>query len=469
VIEGLLAHRDYKPTPLRWLQMVPSHWRIERGKNIFGESTLPVRDGDGVVTCFRDGQVTLRTNRRTTGFTNAILEGGYQGVRKGQLVIHAMDAFAGAVGVSDSDGKCTPEYAVCDPVTDANPQYFAFLLREIARRNYILIECPAVRERAPRFRYVSFGNMAFPVPPPDEQAAIVKFLDHADRRIRRYIRAKQKLIKLLEEQKQAIIHQAVTRGLNPNVKLKPSGVLWLGDVPEHWEMMRAKQVCAAIIDCKNRTPSQVEGGEYWVVRTTCIKKSFFEREGGYPTDREQFEVWTQRGAPRQGDVFFTREAPAGEACMVPGSGDLCMGQRMMYFRPNPDLLDGEFLLLTIYGPVVRRYIEINCSGSTVGHLRLGQVYSLPLLWCSVDEQKQIVAHVKGQTQGIELAQARAASEVDLLREYRTRLISDVVTGKLDVRQAAASLPDEMSEEEPVEEAEEELDEDAEEAGEEGDE
>ena len=97
-------------------------------------------------------------------------------------------------------------------------------------------------------------------PPLVEQAAIVRFLDHADRRIRRYIRAKQKLIKLLEEQKQAIIHRAVTRGLDPNVRLKPSGVEWLGDVPEHWEVRRAMCHCSAIVDCKNRTSVDVECG-----------------------------------------------------------------------------------------------------------------------------------------------------------------------------------------------------------------
>jgi type I restriction enzyme S subunit len=202
----------------------------------------PTREGDGVVTCFRDGVVTLRKNRRLRGFTEAISEFGYQGIRRGDLVIHAMDAFAGAVGVSDSDGKGTPVYIVCQPKPGINAYYYAFIVREMARSQWILANARGIRERSTDFRYDVFGRQRVPLPPPDEQATIVRFLNHADSLVRRYIRAKQKLIKLLEEQKQAIIHHAVTRGLDPNVRTKPSGIPWLGDVPEHWEVKRLKWV-----------------------------------------------------------------------------------------------------------------------------------------------------------------------------------------------------------------------------------
>jgi type I restriction enzyme S subunit len=116
---------------------------------------------------------------------------------------------------------------------------------------------------------------------------------------------------------------------------------------------------------------------------------------------------------------------------------------MMYFRPDPQVLCSEFLLNSIYGLVVRKYIEIEANGSTVGHLRLGQVTSLPLLWCPLAEQKRIVAHISEESQPIGRAISRLTREIDLLREYRTRRVADVVTGKLDVREAASRLPDEV--------------------------
>jgi type I restriction enzyme S subunit len=353
-----------------------------------------------------------------------------------------MDAFAGAVGVSDSDGKGTPVYSVCQPRSDANPKYYAHTIREMARAQWILALAKGIRERSTDFRYETFANQRVPLPPPDEQAAIVRFLDHANRKIDGFIRAKRKLIALLNEQKQAIIHRAVTRGLDPNAKLKPSGIPWLGDIPEHWELMRAKQVCSRIIDCKNRTPDLVPGGEFTVVRTTNIRHGKFNLTGSYPTSRRFYEIWTERGAPKVGDVFFTREAPVGEACLVPDLKNLCMGQRMMYFRPNPDVLDSEFMLHSIYGPIVRNYIEHAANGSTVGHLRLGQVNALPLLWCPLDEQKVIVRHIKKESEPLTTAIARTEREIALMQEYRTRLTADIVTGKLDVREAAAKLPKE---------------------------
>lgn len=296
----------------------------------------------------------------------------------------------------------------------------------------------------------------------------MRFLDWANGRLERAIRAKRKIIALLNEQKQAIIHRAVTRGLDPSVPLKDSGVPWLGEIPEHWEVRRAKQLCLSIVDCKNRTPELVEGGEFSVVRTTNIRNGTFNPKGSYSTNRHNFELWTQRGAPKLGDVFFTREAPVGEACLVPDRMELCMGQRMMYFRPNPDVLDAGFMLNSIYGPVVRKYIEIQVNGSTVGHLRLGQVSALPLLWCPVAEQKAIVAHIDKLNAPMATAIAGLEQEITFLSEYRTRLIADVVTGKLDVRKAASRLPeaieplhagdpdDEIEEIEPGEEEDPEL-------------
>lgn len=441
MIEELKGYGSYQPSPIAWAPRLPAHWRVRRAKTLFERVKRPVDPGAEVVTCFRDGTVTLRKKRRLTGYTEAIFELGYQGIRRGDLVIHAMDAFAGAVGVSDSDGKASPVYVACVPRDESLPSYYALIVRQMALSQWILALAKGIRERSTDFRFDVFGTQIVPVPPLEEQAAIVRFIDHANRRIDQFIRSKKKLIALLNEQKQAIIHRAVTRGLDPNVKLKDTGVPWLGEIPAHWELRRAKQLCSSIVDCKNRTPDRVDGGQYTVVRTTNIRGGEFSFRGSYPTDEANFVEWTQRGAPRVGDVFFTREAPAGEACLVPDTTSLCMGQRMMYFRPDARILDPKFLVFSIYGPVGRTYIEHAVNGSTVGHLRLGQVSAFPLLWCPLSEQKNIVRHIEEATSPQTVAIRQAEKEVALAREYRTRLVSDVATGQLDVRTAAAELPD----------------------------
>ena len=236
-----------KESGIKWLGEVPEHWELKRGKNLFSKVERPVCKSDEVVTCFRDGVVTLRKNRRTRGFTESLKEIGYQGIRRGDLVIHAMDAFAGATGVSDSDGKGTPVYAVCEAKPFTSPHYHALVIREMARSHWLLALATGIRERSTDFRFATYANQRVPQPPLQEQASIVRYLDHVDRKVRRLVRAKRKIIALLNEQKQAIIHRAVIRGLDPDAPLKDSGVKWLGQVPNHWHRFRQKHLLILLI------------------------------------------------------------------------------------------------------------------------------------------------------------------------------------------------------------------------------
>lgn len=235
-------YENYKASGIQWVQQIPSHWDVERAKWIYRRMERPVRPEDDVVTAFRDGQVTLRTNRRTEGFTNAIQEHGYQGIRKGDLVIHAMDAFAGAIGVSESDGKATPVYAACIPggEYDVNSHYYAYLLRYMAHSGYIQSLSKGIRERSTDFRFTEFRELPLPIPSRAEQDRIVIFLNQKTAEIDAAITKKERLIELLQEQKRILINQAVTRGLNTNVRMRDSEVKWIKAIPAHWSVKRGK-------------------------------------------------------------------------------------------------------------------------------------------------------------------------------------------------------------------------------------
>lgn len=175
-----------------WISSMPVHWEALRAKNMFIRQNRAVREEDDVVTCFRDGTVTLRKNRRMTGFTESIQWSGYQGVRNGDLVIHVMDAFAGAIGVSDSDGKSTPVYNVCTAKLDINNHYYAYLLREMARTGFIQSLYRGIRERSSDFRFEVFADLFLPLPPRDEQDQIVRYLDWKVSQINKLIGAKRR-------------------------------------------------------------------------------------------------------------------------------------------------------------------------------------------------------------------------------------------------------------------------------------
>ena len=166
-----------KYSGFKWLGVIPEHWKIIKGKRIFKRMNRPTLNSDEIVTAFRDGTVTLRKNRRVEGFTNSLLEIGYQGVKKGDLVIHSMDAFSGAIGVSDSDGKATPVYLVCRPILEVDCYYYAYLLKQMAYSGYIVSLARGIRERSTDFRYREFANLPLPFPPLSGQQAIADFLD----------------------------------------------------------------------------------------------------------------------------------------------------------------------------------------------------------------------------------------------------------------------------------------------------
>jgi type I restriction enzyme S subunit len=312
----------------------------------------------------------------------------------------------------------------------------------MSQSQWILALAKGIRERSTDFRFEMFGNQRVPLPPRDEQAAIVRFLDWANGRLERAIRAKRKVIALLSEQKQAIIHRAVTRGLDPSVALKPSGIPWLGDIPEHWEVLALKRVLRRLLDCEHKTAPHVDAGDFRVVRTTGVRHGALRLHGTYCTSAGAFRAWTRRGLPEPGDVIFTREAPAGEACIVPDGINVCLGQRTVLMKLNKQRLAPEFLVHMIYAGPPRISITLASQGSTVGHFNMEDIGSLTILLPPKEEQDAIIKEIVGRTARPDLAISRLDREIELLREYRTRLVADVVTGKLDVREAAARLPDE---------------------------
>ena len=212
VTRGLNSDVLLKDSGVEWQGDLPSHWDVQRSKFIFKKIERKVNEEDQIVTCFRDGQVTLRANRRTEGFTNALKEHGYQGIRKGDLVIHAMDAFAGAIGISDSDGKATPVYSVCLPhdKQKIDVYFYAYYLRNLALSGFISSLAKGIRERSTDFRYSDFSELLLPIPPYLEQQKIADYLDKQTAKIDQAIALKTAHIEKLKEYKSVLINDVVT-------------------------------------------------------------------------------------------------------------------------------------------------------------------------------------------------------------------------------------------------------------------
>lgn len=458
MIADLKTYPSMKDSGVPWLGEVPGHWEVLPNRALFTEvkernhpeeQMLSVTITKGVIL-----QQALLSDSSKKDSSNQD-KSAYKLVRPGDIAYNKMRAWQGAIGVSDHQGIISPAYVVQRLRVGINPRYLHYLLRT-----------PAFAKEAERWSYgitsdmwslrpehfkLIYGCM----PPLPEQTAIVRFLDHYDRKIRRYIRAKQKLIKLLEEQKQAIIHRAVTRGLDHNVRLKPSDVEWLGDVPEHWKHMRLKD--AAVVQTgltlgKNYQGVATESRPYLRVANVQHGRVYLKHVKYINVPPSELAGATLRA----GDVLMTEGGDIdklGRGCVwrddIPG----CLHQNHVFaVRCRQDVLIPEFLVGLMTSQHGRTYFQLTAKQTTnLASTNSSTLRAFPVMLPPVAEQKAILDEVAIKTSGLDAAMIRTENEISLLREYRTRLIADAVTGKLDVRAAAAHLPEETEELEPIEE------------------
>ena len=231
-----------KPSGIEWIGDIPDDWEVRRGKYTLDLLMRPIRDNDEIITCFRDGQVTRRSNRREDGFTFADKEIGYQGILKGDLVIHGMDGFAGAIGISDSDGKGSPVLNVCRPKNGSDTRYINYYLRTLALQNVFIALSTGIRERSCDLRWKKIAELLFTIPPLKTQQKIADYLDEKCGEIDATIAKQKESIEKLKAYKQSLISETITKGLDKSAPLKPSGIEWIGDIPSHWEIKKLKYV-----------------------------------------------------------------------------------------------------------------------------------------------------------------------------------------------------------------------------------
>ena len=340
---------------------------------------------------------------------------GYKLCWPDDLVINSLWAWAQGLGVSQYHGIVSSAYGVYRPLPKADARFMHLLVRSVPFQWELQVRSKGIWISRLQLTDEAFLGAPFPLPPLSEQRAIVRYLDHVDRRISRYITAKRKLIDLLEEEKQAIINQAVTRGLDPNVRLKPSGEEWLGDVPDHWEVRRLKTLCH-MKSGEGITAESIEtAGEYPVYGGNGLRgyTSIYTHDGA-------FALIGRQGA-LCGNVHIARgRFWASEHAVVATLGT---GHDVDWF--------GAIL-------TVMNLNQYSIAAAQPG-LAVERILNLHLPVPSNLEQRQIANHIEAATSEIEAAIVRARRQIELQQEYRARLIADVVTGKLDVRQTAEDL------------------------------
>jgi len=456
VIDGLKPYADYKDSGLPWLGHMPGHWRTVRNGSLFGQRSqtgyaeLPILE------------VSLKTGVQVRSFGKATRKqimsdlGKYKRAVKGDLAYNTMRMWQGALGVCPVDGLVSPAYVVARPFPGVDARYFEALFRTCDYMAEIDSASRGIVKDRNRLYWDQFKQMQSLCPPLAEQVAIMRFLDWANGRLERTVRAKRRVIALLTEQKQAVIHRAVTRGLDPAAALKPCSIPWIGGIPEHWEVWPFVRCTIERADYRGATPEKVDSGIF-LVTAKNVRKGWID----YGASKEyvrasEYSKIMRRGLPRKGDVLLTMEAPLGHVALIDRE-DIALAQRVIRFRLHPGRLLPQFALLCLNATYFQNQLQMRATGSTAQGIKASKLPQLFVACPAIQEQEQIVDQIDLECAPLNRFISRLEREIELLREYRTRLVADVVTGKLDVREAAARLPEEATpdtDEELIDEADE---------------
>ncbi|MCZ0963873.1 restriction endonuclease subunit S [Paracoccus benzoatiresistens] len=430
----------YRDSGVEWLGEVPEGWKVSRFRHLFRESSEKIdTEVVGVmlsVSGYRGIEIKEYDDENRRRLDEDLV--GYRIVRPGQLVVNTMWLNYAGLGVSEYEGHVSPAYRAYDFVPEVERRYFHHLLRsDLYVKGYTRL-LTGIRPNSLQMGRDDLMDFPVLVPPQSDQTAIATFLDRETAKIDALVDEQRRLIVLLCEKRQAVISHAVTKGLNPEAPLKPSGVDWLGDVPEGWEVTPLKHMCSHVVDCLHTTPTYDGVLLYPAIRTADVERGCLKLNQARLVSEEVYLERIQRLRPQENDIVYSREGERlGLAALVPSGVDLCLGQRMMMFRVR-DGLDPTFVMWALNSDSIYEQVVERNLGSTSPHVNIGDVVNFRLAIPSLSEQRAISSFVTTQTEKIDATIATSQSAIALLQERRAVLISAATTGKIDVRRLATT-------------------------------
>jgi type I restriction enzyme, S subunit len=429
----LQPYPEYKDSGLPWLGEIPAHWPTMRIKNILRETEERSGDGSGKLLSLTRAHGLLPQAEATKRLASAEDLSKYKVCKSGQLVMNRMQAWSGMFAMATLEGLVSPDYSVFKIGACANVEFCGYVFKTPLYVHQFAQWSKGIGTGFNRLYTPEFGAIPLGLPPLAEQAAIAAFLTHFDRRINRLLRCKRRLIELLDEQKQAIIHHAVTRGLDPNVRLKPSGIDWLGDVPEHWEVKRLRNIIIGRLTYGANAAAEFSD-EDW---PRYLRITDFGSDGRLRQDtfRSLPPMIAEGYRVEAGDLLLARSgATVGKTFLVqPDTGPACHAGYLIRARPNRSVVRPEYLFTFTQSRVFAEWKDRTFIIATIQNLSADKYANLPIVLPPLDEQSRILDSLDRELQPDNAVVDRAYREINVLREYRTRLIADVVTGKLDVR------------------------------------
>ena len=415
--------RKMKDSGIEWIGEIPEGWSIARGKHILTLLQRAVFPTDGVITCFRDGEVTLRSNRREDGFTVSLKEIGYQGIEPGDLVVHGMDGFAGSIGISDSRGKSSPVLVVLDSSQDK--KYLMYYLRSMAYNNVFLALSTGIRVRSCDLKWNKLADLLYLVPPIVEQHKLVNFLDEKCSEIDAMLSKTRASIEEYKKLKQAVITQAVTKGVRGEREMKDSGVEWVGEIPKEWDILNLVAHTSMLTPMRDR-PENLDGPIPWIRIEDFDGKYISSSKASLGVSKETVRSMNLKIYP-VGTILCTSSCIMGKCAIV--SRELVSNQRFIGIIPDQNTCENFLYYLMLSNSERMNYLA---TGALQANLSRSSFEHLKVQFPSYQEQKEISDYLDTKCAEIDKLIAKKEQLVKELESYKKSLIYEVVTGKQEV-------------------------------------
>lgn len=419
--------REMKDSGIEWIGEIPADWELSKIGAVYEERNEKVSDVDfQPLSVTKQGVVPqLETAAKTNDGENRKL------IRKNDFVINSRSDRRGSCGISEYDGSCSLINTVLKPRRNMCNAYYSFVFRSERFADEFYRWGNGIVDDLWSTKWSNMKRIYIPAPSLQEQHRIADYLDRKCSQIDAIIARQQEVIEKLKAYKLSVITEAVTKGLNPDVPMKDSGVEWIGEIPEHWKMVRLKFLLSHIIDCPHETPIYSADGDYLVIRTADQDLGKLRTdEDMYRLDEGEYQNRIRRMPLEKDDIVYGREGERwGLACLVPESNKYCLGQRMLQFRCKRELFLPRFAMWALNSKFVYLQGAVDTIGSTSPHVNISTVRNFLIPVPDIDEQQEIAEHIDKKMLQLDKEVEHRELLICKLNEYKKSLIYEVVTGK----------------------------------------
>ncbi|BAZ79970.1 restriction endonuclease subunit S [Sphaerospermopsis kisseleviana CS-549] len=412
------GYDKYKDSSVEWLGDVPEHWEVKRVKYAF----LLQRGYDLSRDEMEEGKYPVCASNGIIGYHTSF------NVKAPSITV-GRSGSVGEINYIDQDFWAHNTALYVKNFINSDSRFIFYLLKTLDIKS--LSWGTAVGTLNRNYIHDLFSGF----PPLEEQEKIARFLDYKTKQIDELIAKKETLIQKLDEKRTALISHAVTKGLDVNVPMKDSGIEWLGAIPQHWKPVRLKHITHQIIDGAHFTPTYVDDGIPFLRVTDIVqaKNNSIDMNNIKFIPKEEHKILSLRCKPKKGDLLYSKNGTIGVARIVDWDFDFSIFVSLCLIKVIKEKVNVEFLQYSLLGKLTETQINIGAKSNTVTNLHLDKIKEFLIALPTLDEQRKIIQYLDQKTAQIEEQKTKIQQAIDVLKEYRTALITNAVTGKIDVR------------------------------------